>query len=250
MDVLEFLVPRGLAWDPEELDRSQWVAVHPDLGTAIMSYITIAIARSKGLDIVTDSSSAHLAVATQDEDLVFEELMRGRYRRPRTQGEPSEKVDELVQVVMESCFDVSRLTPRQIADLLNDGKDLRAFKQALVPLAQTIPDISDLEERKKRLKAAADEVIDMWQAYRKSLPRFALDAIVNATKVEPPALFGTLASGGVSGHYMLGIEGAFLFGFVAYAGIGAVREWRERVNSPYKYLTKIQKAGAVLTVAR
>jgi hypothetical protein len=147
---------------------------------------------------------------------------------------------------MRSCFDVSKLTPRQIADLLNDGKDLRAFKDALIPLARSIPAISDANERKQRFDAAAREVLDMWHAYKKSLPRFALDAIVNTANINTPELLGTAVSG-LSGHHVMGIGGGLFFGFFTYAGIGVFREWKERVNSPLKYLTRIHKAGAVLT---
>jgi hypothetical protein len=194
VDMLSFLESRDLAWQPAARSRDDWVAVHPRLGKAIMSYVAIAIATSKGLDIVTDSESAHSAVTTLDEELVFEELIRGRTTRRVTGGDATEKVDELVQVVMRSCFDVSKLTPSQIAQLVNDGKDLRAFKQALIPLAMSIPEISDPNERQKRFRAGAEEVVSMWNGYRKSLPRFALDAIVEATKTTPPAGLAALTA--------------------------------------------------------
>lgn len=250
MDVLHFLEPQGYAWAPSTGDRSEWVALHPDLGTAIMSFIAIAIAEAKGLDIVTPSQYAHLALATRDENLVFEEMMRGwGPARLHTKRDISDKVDDLVQVVMRSCFDVTRLTPRQIADLVNDGKDLRTFKNALVPIAESIPDVTDEQERRKRFDEAAGEVLAKWRMYRKSLPRFAVDAIMNVSKVKPPDVFTTI-SGVFSSHFVVGVEGSLMVGFLVHAGLSVYRDWKERVNSPMRYLTRVEKAGAVLTISR
>jgi hypothetical protein len=243
MDVLSFLEERDMAWGPAQRIRGDWVAMHPDLGKAVMSYIAIAIAEDKGLDIVTDSATTHFTVATQDEEAVFTELMRGTARRKSTEN----KVDELTLVVMRSCFDVSKLTPQNIADLLNDGKDLLDFKRALVPFASALPDIRDPDERERRFKHVADEVIEKWQSYRKSLPRFAVDALIKTSEIDTPKALVPLTSS-LTGTLLMGVEGLLTFGIIGYTGMGVIREWRSRFNHPFRYLTRIQKAGAVLAV--
>jgi hypothetical protein len=93
-------------------------------------------------------------------------------------------VDELAAIYMTTYFDVSRLTVEQIANLQKDGQDLRRFRQAIVPIAESIPDIPDVQERRKRLVAAAKDINKEWQKYKKSLPRFAMDAILDITEAK------------------------------------------------------------------
>lgn len=248
-DVLGFLEERDMMWRPSVPQRGDWVCVHPNLGTAIMSYIAIGIATAKGLDIVTEAADAHRAVATMNDDLVFDELIVSPFLRRPAQLPASDGVDQLTQTVLSFAFDVTRLFPHQIAELLSDGKDLRSFKQALAPIAATIPQISDPEERTKRFRAAALEVVDAWEAHKKSLPRFALDAIVNATKVRPPDVISGVLMG-ASSTVALGVGTGLMVGFLAYAGVSIFRDYRTAKNSPYRYLSKIHSAGATLSISR
>jgi len=55
------------------------------------------------------------------------------------------------------------------------------------------------QEREKRIRAAAEEVIAEWGKYRKSLPKFALDAIFDVTELKWPDLaFATILGGGTT----------------------------------------------------
>lgn len=247
MDVLSFLEERDMAWSPSVRERGDWVALHPDLGTAVMSYIAIAIADAKGLDIVTDSTMAHLAVVTRSEDAVFAELMSGY--RARRRANPADAADMLAMLVMRSCFDVSKLSPVQIADLINDGKSLLDFKRALLPIVETIPTIQDQDELERRFHTAAKEVLDQWRRYKKSLPRFALNALIQAANVDTPKVLTTLTAG-LGGNLLVGVEGALTFGIVGFTGVGIVRELRKRANHPFRYLSKIERAGGVLAIAQ
>ena len=49
---------------------------------------------------------------------------------------------------MTSTFEVSKFSPKQIADLLSDGKDLRRFKDALVPTSQPAYRPSEIRKAK------------------------------------------------------------------------------------------------------
>jgi hypothetical protein len=50
-------------------------------------------------------------------------------------------------------------------------------------------------EREKRLKQKAAEVIDEWKKYKKSLPRFALDALADTTEIKFPELAAAVLAG-------------------------------------------------------
>lgn len=132
---------------PQRLAPGSWLALHPTLGSAILAVKAIALANDFGLDIVTDSSFAHQTVVTESEVDIFEDLIG--HSAPRRTTSPEDNVDDLAEIVMTTSFDMSKFSPKQIAELLADGKDLRRFKNALVPIAASIPPIREAGERKK-----------------------------------------------------------------------------------------------------
>ncbi len=224
---------------PTRLHGGQWLALHPALGRAILSVKAISIADEFGLDIVTDSSFVHHSVVSTTEDDIFEELIG----KPATHHHPTpdDTLDDLAEVVMATNFDVNKLSAKQIAGLLSDGKDLRRFKDELIPIAASIPTIRDPKERAQRLKAAGDEVSEKWKKYRKSLPRFALDALVDATEVKWPDVTNSLILGGSSAVMIGSGIGLGIF-LVSYAGVKIWRKYKEASSSPYAYLNRIAKA--------
>jgi hypothetical protein len=234
---------KALAWRttppkdrPQWRSSTGWLALHPALGSAILSVKAVALANDFGLDIVTDSSGAHQAVATRNEEDIFDQLI-GRTVPDRTSS-TNDTVDDLAEIVMTTNFDVSALTPKQIAQLLADGKDLRKFKNALTPIAASIPPIKDPVERQRRLKAAAGEIMTEWEKYKKSLPKFAVEAIFDSTEVKWPDVASSIALGsttawGVGAGFGLGIT------LVSYAGVKIWRKYKERASSPYGYLNRV-----------
>jgi len=244
-DLLNYLVKeRFAALYPSQY--GDWIYVHPQLGKAIMSTIAISIANDKGLDIVTNRTEIHHQVLAATTEGVFEELVG--LRKSASESDLSDKVDDLAEIVMHSFFDVSKLTAQNIADLLKDGKDLRRFKNALIPIAKSIPAIENLDARDKRLKDASAEVIHEWEKYKKSLPRFALDAIFDATEVKFPEIASSIIAG-ASGT-RLGIGSGLAIGLLTYSGIKIWRRFREQSTSPFQYLSRIEKYGATLTIPR
>jgi hypothetical protein len=226
----------------EEL--GDWIGVHRVLAEAIMSFIAIAIARDKGLDIVTSEGNIHHALAALSEGEVMKQLVG----RPELEKETpvQEKIDELAEVVMTFCFNLEKLTPTQIGDLVRDGKDLRQFKTALVPFAETIPDIANPEERRKRLIQGAALIINEWTKYKKSLPRFAIDALVDSYEIKFPELAAGVMMGGAGWHLASGA--GLAIGLLTWKGLGIWRKFKERTSNPYNYLSRIEKKGAALVV--
>jgi hypothetical protein len=174
--LIRYLEQKEMAWRGPS---SQWIVMHPKLGAAIMSTIALAIAKNEGLDIVTPSEKAHYVTSFSNEEQVFENLLRDGV--VGTAPPRADLVDDLAEIVLTTLFDVNRLTVDQIAELQKDGKDLRRFKDVIAPVAAQIPDIGSSDERWRRLREAANQVIEQWTEYKKSLPRFALDALVDAT---------------------------------------------------------------------
>lgn len=220
--------------------------VQPDLGEAIMSTIAIALARAKGLDIVTSDSEIHNALVIQSEDEVFDALLN--LRAPRNDVSDAEKVDELAQVVIKTRFDVQRLTAAQIAELHKQGKNLIAFKQALMPIATQISSATDKGEREELFRRKANEVIEKWEGYKSGLPGFAMAALVEAQDTKPPEYaMSMIATGTAAWMPIVGI--GIAVGVLAYKGYKIVKTFKEGTANPFNYLTQIQTNGAVLVGA-
>ncbi|MGA2964443.1 MAG: hypothetical protein ABSD96_22505 [Candidatus Korobacteraceae bacterium] len=225
----------------EQRHGGQWLALHPALGSAILAVKAISIANDLGLDIVTDSSEVHHTVVSRKEGEIFEDLI-GKVAPKRAPG-PDETVDDLAEIVITTNFDVSKLSVKQIAELLADGKDLRRFKDALIPFAGSIPPIKDAKEREKRLWDAAHDVTEEWEKYKKALPRFALDAIFESTEVKWPDLANSLIlGGGAISTFQTGVGVGLGITLVSYAGLKVWRKYKEQVSSPFGYLSRIGKA--------
>lgn len=219
---------------------SKWADVHRPLGEAIMSIIAIAIAQHKGLDIVTSSGVINHALSALDEEEVFVRLIGG-------DGQPKESAkanatDELAQLVMTNHFDLTKLSAKQIGQLVSDGKDLRSFKAEISQIAETLPEIVDVEEKRKRLREKAAEVIDKWKKYKQSLPKFALDAIIDTTDIKFPDFAAAIIAGGTG--LALASGGGLAIGILVWKGAMVFRKYRKEASSPLNYLTKIEKAGA------
>lgn len=254
--LVDFLLNRDLAWPATAVsssNRKEWIALHPRLGEVVMSLIAMAIADEKGLDIVTNSGRAHRALAQMDEVALVDSLFDGgsrpiARRGPRSEADDAELANELCQVVMLTQFDMSKLSHDAIVELQKDGHDLRRFKKGLREITASIPTIADPDERRRRLVAAAGEVADQWASYRKSLPKFAIDALLSASKWKPPEML-MAALGGATSVATLAAGSGLLIGIGIYTGIGIWHEYRAATSHPYQYLSRIQKATAAATVA-
>jgi hypothetical protein len=124
------------------------------------------------------------------------------------------------------------------------GKDLRAFKAVLMPIAQTIPAIADGQEREKNLKNKAAEGFQKWTKYKKALPRFAVDSLLDASDLKFPDLATAILAGGTGLALASGTEVAI--GLLGCKGFQMFLRFREQTSSPYNYLSRIEDAEAAL----
>jgi hypothetical protein len=247
-DLIEYLKRKQLAWRSRDLhtaDGRNWLTMHPRLGGAVISTLAIAIARNEGLDIVTPSIDTHLTVATHRDEDVFASLLPDI----AVPAAPSREglTEDLVEIVITRTFDVSQLSAKDIADLLKNGQDLRRFKDKVAEIAAQIPDIPDEKLRKERLQYAAEQITGEWKSYKKSLPRFALNALVDASEIKIPDLVTSLFVGATtSAASGVAIGAAVLL--LTHAGYKIFRAFEKDIESPYRYLTRVLESGATLTV--
>lgn len=255
-EVLGTLERHGLAWTESRDDW--WVGVHPRLGEAIMSVIAIAIAEQKGLAIVTPSPEIHYGVGWRDEEAAFEALFAGPETAPPRPDALAGTADELTQVVLRTTFDVSSLSPEQVIELVQGGKDLLALKREIAQLADAIPPMRDPGERQRVLHQYAENVRESWESYKVTLPKYAQSLIgktvgeegLDLAKSVMPAAGLALASGATAAT--VGVLHAAFPGLVVavlWHAVGTLHALRKAAReSPYRYLTRIERAGATMAV--
>jgi hypothetical protein len=241
-DLIWYLEEKQLAWRPDESDP-HWLAFHPAMARAVLSVTAIAVAHNEGLDIVTPSENAHYGVIRGGEEGVYQSLL-DQPASPVT----VDTVDRLAEVFMFSVFDVTALSAQDISNLLNDGKDLRLFKQEIAKLAAEIPVIGDDVILQRRLQDASREIADKWKKYQGSLPGFAVKALVDVSNLKISDLAISLIAGEpilrIPAHPDIGTGLAVMF--LVYSGVRIYRAFLDHKSNPYSYLSEIQKAGACI----
>lgn len=140
---MDVLINYGLAWPTQfaHLQASEQtpIGLHPRLGEAIMSVTAIAIARQKGLNIVTPEARIHHALITHDEEAVFEALSRDDFIPQPIKHD----ADEFLQAILIHTFDLRALSAQDIANLSADVDGLRSLRVAIESEINTIPPIAD-----------------------------------------------------------------------------------------------------------
>jgi hypothetical protein len=145
----------------------------------------LGVACIKGLSVVTPSGDTHQQLLANREEEVFEKLLE--IPLPLGQSTVADvTTEELAHVVITMGFDLTRLNAWQICELLKQGKDLRAFRVAVANFASRIPPGLDAEERRRRLRQEAHEVLDEWNRYTRNLPPYAREALVDAALDKVP----------------------------------------------------------------
>lgn len=243
-DVVDALSDGHLAWpSTRKVNPEEWVCVHPDLGSALMSYLALAVAGNEGLDIVTDKPELHEALIAEKEEDVFTKLLQ---LPDSKHGNGSEDLtDDLGQLIVTTQFDVSVLDAKDIVGLLNKKKDLRSFRQKVADAAGEIPAKTGPEERIERLQAKKDELIEEWKELSSFFPKPLKDTFAEVSVEETskkiieglPELSAAVAAKTVTAHVVGGAPGLSI---AILAGAG-VKMWRKK-NSPLKYLSRIDSS--------
>jgi hypothetical protein len=243
-DVVGALSDSRLAWpSTRAVNPDDWVCLHPDLGSALMSYLALAVAGNEGLDIVTDRPQLHEALIAEKEEDVFTKLLRLPDSKPGDQSE--DLADDLGQLIVTTEFDVSVLDAKDVVELLNKKKDLRSFRQKVADAAGEIPPGTGPEERIERLKAKKKELIEEWKECSSFFPKPVRDTFAEVSAEETakkiveglPELSAAVAAKTVTAHVLGGVPGLSI---AILAGAG-IKMWRKQ-NSPLKYLSRIDSA--------
>lgn len=264
--LLSWLRSKELAWHSRS-PRSgggQWWTVHPALGETLTSVIAIAAARRNGLDIVTENAALHAALGSLDEAQVVGELLAPFAPPIPTAVTPTQTANQLAHIVMTTMVDVRELLVDDVVELVQNGDDLRRFREAVSRIASDVPLDAAPEVRDEMLRDRADAVVAEWQKQRQSFPKKLKQALVDTSAEQSKKGLGD-AGDAIAGAVIAGGTQSFLSGnslqtVALSAGIGfaiglVVTTGRKLLaktaDDPFHYLTRIEKAGAtILTVPK
>jgi hypothetical protein len=225
-----------------------------------MSVVAIALAKDSGLDIVTDSGRTHYALANLDEEAVLASLISPHDASVRPPADrTTELTDELAQVVLTIGFDVSRLSTPEVIALARDAKGLHAFKMKISEIASQIPEIPNAAERARRLKQAAEGILEEWAygtgglkdfvketaiaGFEKTLPS-QLEKLAGALLTDVRGSAAAAAASSAVTTTALGAAAGLGVGLITFAGFALLRRYLK--SDPHRYLTSIHRAGATL----
>jgi hypothetical protein len=154
----DWLVAKNLAWNTratQEHDAFDWLTVHPRLGAAIMSILALTVARQDGLKVVTPSRTTHdVLLATREQEVLNKLLDVPVFAAADNRDKPA--VQELCQLVLITGFDLTRLGPEDIRDMVVDGgRELRKFYGKLNSFAGNLPPGLSHTARQQKLQAKA-----------------------------------------------------------------------------------------------
>lgn len=252
--MLEYqLREKGLAWTWRGR-QGPWIGMHPVLGEALMSIIATFVAKPAGLEIVTSDAPVHYAVATHDVNAIYDAVVHDKEPAPQPGRALSSR---LAQLVIINHFDLSQLSVADLASMARDREGLFDFRAKVAELAARIPPMSDKGRQARYLKDAQEQIIDGWEKSRASMSKFAkrffgiglldktADSITKAVEA------GGVAAG-VGATLLHSALVAAVPGLAVALVVHGARTWSsiktEAKKSPYRYLTKVQKLGAVTTL--
>jgi hypothetical protein len=254
-ELTHFLEQEGLAWRPSEADADgpEYIEFHPRLGEAIMSTLAFACAQNEGLQIVTEFPKLHGKVIGQTEKSVYQACLSDLPPHSEDIGE------DAVQFLVYRRCDPAKLTAERLAALSNEWEALAGFREALQKGATRIPKgIGDEGIREKYLNDVVNDVYRKWECDRANLSNFVSEIFGEGALAQPGKLleklaekaFTPVAAGGGAGIIgsltqggLIGAAAGFVVGLVTYAGTTWAKLKKKEKESPFRYLTLLEKSG-------
>jgi hypothetical protein len=172
----EHLLKYRLAWpdnDAQARGHRNWLGLHPTLGSGVMTTLGLSIAEQFGYDIVTNSNQDHETLISTTTNDIIDRLL-GIKERPNAPDQGA-VANELGQLIITRTINLKAITIDDIKELHENTEDFRQFRQYLTSAAASIGPVGDTQERHKRLKQRAAEIIEAWHTYQSAcLARFSM----------------------------------------------------------------------------
>jgi hypothetical protein len=255
--MLGFLQQHGLAWDAGKAivaeSRAAWsstVALHPQLGEAIMSVMAIAIAEFKQLNIVTSLPRVHRALLTRRQEDVLASLAQDDPASEIAAPQLPDLATSAAQLLIHKHLDLSWVSLEDIAAIVKDGNDFQRFRVRLQKLASELDlsSIPDSVEQAKQVEVLAAAARSEWDSYRRGLGSFAKMYVATALddKLETAITAGVPVLAGLSSLGLASVGVGLLVGVLTVGTKTAKKLVQRRKTDPYRYLSRLMDHGATM----
>jgi len=223
-ELLAFLESRNLAWRSQHsrpFGSRSWYALHPKLGSAVMTALGLSIARDEELDIVTDSGAYHEALLTSDEGSIIDALLRDA--PPHAAG-PLDRQQALGELVFAlSGINLKAIRPEHIPEL-QSTPGFREFQDALRRAAAAVDPLSSPKSYQEQLQREAAAIVKAWRDTQVSLVSELKSVLPEQAKGVAPPLITALLTGVGANPIVVGVGvGVGLFTHAARIGRRALR---------------------------
>jgi hypothetical protein len=267
-DLATYLLNESLAWEPAASysDGPDYLEMNPRLGEAVMATLAVACAENEGLRVVTEFPRLHGQLIGTPRDAILGACLEDSRASGETSGQ------QIAEFLVYRRCDVSSLTAERIAALKRERDALADFREELEKLAGTLPPMiysdASLQER---LNDQINDIFVKWQRDQANLSSFARKIFGEGVLDEPDKLAQELAksvanpegaaavaaSASVAGAHLggltLNIAAGAAAGFVVAIVFRLIRVWGETKTaereSPFRYLTALQKHGVTFSFA-
>jgi hypothetical protein len=259
--MFNLLQQHHLTWEAGNVSAAQdarsgfdAVALHPQLGEAIMAAMAIEIAERKQLNIVTPQPRVHKALLTRRQDEVLASLAQDDpANEPLNEIEAPQLPDlptSAAQLLIHKHLDLSWVSLEDVAAIVKDGNGFQQFRVRLQKLAAELDlsNIKDPVEQAKQVEALADAARDEWDSYRRGLGSFAKMYVATALddKLETAITAGVPAIAGLSSLGLASVGIGLAVGVLTVASKTAKKLVQRRKTDPYRYLSQLMAHGATI----
>ena len=240
-NLLNFLKDHDLAWPSQNAGgygHRTWFALHPILGSAIMTTLGLSIASEQQYDIVTNSDEFHETLLTNAEDQIFDTLLRleGDEKVAVNRSQAPHRLGQ--RIIMLAGINLQALRPEDIP-ALHESPQFETFRKALRARTRALGLSEEPGEAADAIEEEAQEIVDAWQAMKGSIGKTlrnglfgiaegaAVNMLKDYLKNSPPVATDYYIAAGIA---------------IGHVGYATWRSHKERKESPYSYLTTVADA--------
>lgn len=262
--LLDVLVKHELVWKPDTLEPYRfahaYVGLHDRIGQAVMATIAVACAQAQGLAVVAeklskkdeDAEALHDCLITKDAEGVFDAVLHPerKFDKPPmgTTGQ------ELFEFMLRFRCNLTAVSAKDLMKMTSqDRKPITDLVNALREHASKIPSMDSGPEREQFVNDELSRMLDKWREDRRNLSSSVRNLYGGKGLrdtffkfVEKAGEKGGLTKLAWSTFQEAAVGGpgyGFVIGIGRHIGSSIVGSYKQRRDSPYRYLTNMEKMG-------
>jgi hypothetical protein len=257
-DLVEYLLANRLAWVPDQQAShgEGYVEMDGRLGRAVMATLATACAAQEGMRVITEFPALHGRLIGVRRDKILEAALLEKLPAP-----PVQISGELIgEFLVHRYCNVDALSSESFANLKDERILLARFRAELETLAADLPEnMTDGDRLNERLRDVVSDIFERWRQDQSNLNGFGRNFFTEGLSTDVQSMVEKLVDGAVKGAagaavlhepIVLGAVAGLAVAVVFRAAQGARNVQSADKNSPYRYLTILEKEGVTFSFSR